>query len=607
MRRETIARLQRAADCRFGRERADGFTLAMCATHAEKVRLLDELAWIDSEHPELLELAGWFVREYPRAPELARALHAFAQGLTFRDDRVETFASSLRNIANPVGDCDDSARLLIALARATGRIPAILRTLEDEDGTPIHAVAMLDAGRGWEWAETSVRARFGESPLEAAIRLGIRRADIRPAGMGAIGDELVPADSEAYSAAAISLLGEITSGPAAAVLTPFVAVTLRIVGKTAGEAASSAAASVAASAALAYGKGIASAAASAIGAVAEVVPILAALVDIFTAVADMWEAERAELRRRIMQTCQDDGAWREVVGTGVGGAVLPCDIFVKCPKGDLLDMRNGVTGILDHYDPARAIPARIGLALKSWTEPPHLDEFAWPHEVMLNDQDGRYELLPFARKYFGASVGVPADRQSELQRLREAIELSADGRADGGQVLWSLYLDLIRAEFAAGHLTERYCRFLWALRSAGSYTARDRVKQLNIALMLSEYGPSRQALPADICAVWEDRGFREAWTICENWRKTVEPMHYADQQALARKVADLEAAAAELVAEDTDKGGRIKLNPARISQLTAALRTRRGASAPAKVVAVGALGAAAWYWGPSLLRFLRRM
>jgi len=122
----------------------------------------------------------------PSDPEFARAVHAFVKArVAFAPELGEVFQSGGLTLDLRVGDCDDHARLVYALAVAGG-LRARLGVLHhgehvdpDKRG-PAHATALLDVGGAWRWAETTVAARFGEPPNDAARRLGLQsiRSDI---------------------------------------------------------------------------------------------------------------------------------------------------------------------------------------------------------------------------------------------------------------------------------------------------------------------------------------------------------------------------------------------------------------------------------------------
>lgn len=120
-------------------------------------------------------------------------LHALVKKrVRFVPEKGEVFQSPATTLALGYGDCDDSARLLVAVARAAG-FPARLVYFLDR-GQPAHVAAAISAGSlpwgagstlssaargGLRWAEATIDARFGEDPFAACRRLGIRRPDLR--------------------------------------------------------------------------------------------------------------------------------------------------------------------------------------------------------------------------------------------------------------------------------------------------------------------------------------------------------------------------------------------------------------------------------------------
>jgi hypothetical protein len=95
----------------------------------------------------------------------------------FRPEKVETFARPAATLRAGYGDCDDSARALVGLARASGIRARLVFFLLD-DGTPVHVTAELFSRGAWRWAETTIPARFGEHPFDAMARLGKKRPDM---------------------------------------------------------------------------------------------------------------------------------------------------------------------------------------------------------------------------------------------------------------------------------------------------------------------------------------------------------------------------------------------------------------------------------------------
>lgn len=148
-------------------------------------RLLYELAQEDAADPvvrawalDLQAAASRWLGEPIGSPtrssalvdELARTIHGNVQEqILFIHEPKETFQSARVTMATQAGDCDDHARLVYALARAAG-LKAKLIFLED-DAQPVHVVAQIEDSRGYQWAETTIDAAYGEPPLQAYARL----------------------------------------------------------------------------------------------------------------------------------------------------------------------------------------------------------------------------------------------------------------------------------------------------------------------------------------------------------------------------------------------------------------------------------------------------
>jgi transglutaminase-like putative cysteine protease len=155
-----------------------------CPTMAARIRLLDELARFDAERdPVVIHLARTARAEieklHPEDPKwaTAAALHQFVKtNVRFVPEAGELFQPSDYTLKVGIGDCDDSARLLVALLRAAG-LQARLMTL---GAPPTHVSAGFHHDQvGWVWLETTIDARPGEHPLNAARRLGVTvRRDI---------------------------------------------------------------------------------------------------------------------------------------------------------------------------------------------------------------------------------------------------------------------------------------------------------------------------------------------------------------------------------------------------------------------------------------------
>lgn len=164
-----------------------------CPDHAAKLRLLRELATWDSRHPDVLRLAE---RSYQIAGHdettAAAVIHRLVRDtVSHRREPTERFQATLRTLKIGVGDCDDTARAVYALARAAG-FDAELITLGDP---PRHVSAVIRLGGRWRWADASLPAELGEHPLAAARRLARAGTD-HPIDRGPLADLAAAADAD---------------------------------------------------------------------------------------------------------------------------------------------------------------------------------------------------------------------------------------------------------------------------------------------------------------------------------------------------------------------------------------------------------------------------
>lgn len=161
-----------------------------CKKHLDKLRLLDLLAWNEAKRDaQLQEFALVCAREAGTNPlRQAQYLHRLVRdGVRFIREPRERFADAWWTLELGQGDCDDKARLVVALGRAL-RLPArfvplMLKADVFGPNVPGHVCAQfgfpVHAPRVWVWAETTLKAHWGEEPRAARRRLGAEhRTDI---------------------------------------------------------------------------------------------------------------------------------------------------------------------------------------------------------------------------------------------------------------------------------------------------------------------------------------------------------------------------------------------------------------------------------------------
>lgn len=186
--REELRAIVAGTGCRVREDSATGGLMVDCPSYAARARMLDARAWADALYdPAVRMLALAITRDLPEldAESIARTVHAAVR------DRVRYVGEAGELIQDPIvtwemaaGDCDCQTRLVLGLLRSLG-VGAALVGFE-VDGTGLGGVEVRHACPTWErgpgdlvWMETTLPARFGEHPLDAAERLGAQRTDLR--------------------------------------------------------------------------------------------------------------------------------------------------------------------------------------------------------------------------------------------------------------------------------------------------------------------------------------------------------------------------------------------------------------------------------------------
>lgn len=191
MDRSELSSLIRRVGCTVTRPAADGFPAEYdCADPWAKVRMLDLLATRDARYDPRVRRIGVAIARAQRDTQpstLARAILVnVSRRVRYVGEGIETFQTSSETWRTRLGDCDDMARLVVAIARSLG-LDAEIVALANRDNVPIHASAKI-LGR---WADPSVPgAAWGEHPVKAFRRIRGAGAPTRNYGgdMGDLGD-----------------------------------------------------------------------------------------------------------------------------------------------------------------------------------------------------------------------------------------------------------------------------------------------------------------------------------------------------------------------------------------------------------------------------------
>lgn len=140
-------------------------------------RFLDAITKRDARDADVIALARQITRGLSRkefSRELARWVPAHVR---YVEEEIETFQSPIFTVRLGYGDCDDHAAIVTACGKALD-LPVELAFLDD-GGQPGHVFSCFYEQGTWTPAETTIAAYYGEPPLEAAVRLGIPRGDIK--------------------------------------------------------------------------------------------------------------------------------------------------------------------------------------------------------------------------------------------------------------------------------------------------------------------------------------------------------------------------------------------------------------------------------------------
>jgi hypothetical protein len=142
-------------------------------------RLLQEFAE-DDVGDAIARTVGLDVRHRfgPDQVRMAKAIQQWVKThVDYLPEPTETFQAPWYTVATAIGDCDDHANLVHAIARNAG-LKARLAPVRNKEQQIRHACAQIYVDGVWSWAETTLDADFDEAPRAAASRLKSNREDI---------------------------------------------------------------------------------------------------------------------------------------------------------------------------------------------------------------------------------------------------------------------------------------------------------------------------------------------------------------------------------------------------------------------------------------------
>jgi len=147
-------------------------------TAMDKARWIDGMCSLDARFPKVQKVARTFGRAYgPNDPEgIARGLHRFVRdGIIYvPDPEGEQLSDSQQILEEACGDCDDKARLYVALCRSVKVRAHILPIFEGNNFRHVQALVYLP-GKPPLRSELIVKGvELGERPLPGAPLAGDR-------------------------------------------------------------------------------------------------------------------------------------------------------------------------------------------------------------------------------------------------------------------------------------------------------------------------------------------------------------------------------------------------------------------------------------------------
>jgi len=145
--------------------------------NVQALQLIDELSGFYATDLRIVEFAHAIAGKLREPLAIAQRVQEWMQAaVTFLPERRERFQHPLYTL-HLGGDCDDHAILYCAIVKVFGLACRAEPTYAGP-GDIVHVAPRPYVGGAWRWAETTLPAHWDEPPRDAAVRLGVARADI---------------------------------------------------------------------------------------------------------------------------------------------------------------------------------------------------------------------------------------------------------------------------------------------------------------------------------------------------------------------------------------------------------------------------------------------
>ncbi len=241
--------------------------------------------------------------------------------------------------------------------------------------------------------------------------------------------------------------------------------------------------------------------AAGIAEMANIVPIVQQVVGFVLAIEESAQAQAQAEKNQNIAKCHEQYVAPPLppYGTGMGGAVVPADIF-QVEKFKNFDDYYSVNSVAEIFE---VVGERSNVL--------HFNAEGFSANYAASSAANINLTKQVMGKSWGNPTGIPEDTMSELKRLRLAMAFSRGESYDGGISLLPIYLDLFSAQLRLGRITKAWCHFNWS-RLAWSYG--------NIGS----------------CTKYERRAIDQFDGLLRSWELTAHPLYTKDKLELRKLV-----------------------------------------------------------------------